>query len=68
MLRLRHPNTRPQPSHNIPRDLIPIRLVQDFMPLRRVQLDRHIGHTGIPIPLPQLLQLDPACGQRVRIA
>ena len=38
------------------------------MPRRRVQLDRHIGHTGIPIPLPQLLQLDPACGQRVCVA
>ena len=38
------------------------------MPRRRVQLDRDIGHTGIPIPLPQLLQQDAACSQRVCVA
>ena len=61
-------NTPPQPPHNIPRHLVPIRLIQDFMPRCRVQLDRHIGHTRIPIPLPQLLNQYPACGQRVRVA
>ena len=66
--RLRHLNTRSQPRHHIPRHLIPIRLIQDFMARRRVQLDRHIGHTGIPLPLPQLLNQYPACGQRVCVA
>ena len=66
--RLRNLHTRLQPPHNIPRHLIPIRLIQDFMPRRRVQLDRDIGHSGIPIPLPQLLQQDPACCQRVCVA
>jgi len=59
--RLRHIQPPPQPRHNIPRHLIPIGLIQDLMPRRRVQLDRHIGHTGIPVPLPQLLQQAPAC-------
>ena len=65
---LRHLNTLSQPRRNIPRHLIPIRLIQDLMPRGRVQLDRHIGHTGIALPLPQLLQQHPACGQRVCVA
>jgi len=43
-----------KPQH--PRYLIPISLIQDLMPRRRVQLDLHVGHTRVPIPLPQLLQ------------
>lgn len=61
-------NTLPQSPHNIPHHFIPIRLIQDLMPRRRVQLDRDIGHTGIPIPLPKLLQQDAACTQRVCVA
>ncbi len=58
----------PQPRNHIHRHLIPIGLVQDFMPRLRLPLDRHIGHTRIPVPLPQLLQKNPACGQRVCVA
>src|SRR3990167_36481 len=61
-------STRSQPLHDISRHLIPIGLIQDLMPRRRVQLDHHIGHTGIPTPLPQLLNQYPACGQRVCVA